>query len=105
MATTTEVLVTSDLSNTFVAEFYSSRSVWHMNPSFFVCFCKALSPSKKSVLRSKVSRANLGERCVLFQVDCYWNVDAGLPIVRLMKKITRHCPHYLALYSLHNGEK
>lgn len=36
MATTTEVLVTSDLSNAFAAEFYSPQSVWHMNPS--VCF-------------------------------------------------------------------
>lgn len=46
MATTTEVLVTSDLSNTFAAEFYSSSSTWHMNPSFVCVLFKALSQSK-----------------------------------------------------------
>lgn len=39
MATTTEMLVMSDLSNMlFAAEFYSSRSMWHMNPSFVYVF-------------------------------------------------------------------
>lgn len=54
MATTAEMLVMSDLFiMLFAAEFYSSRSVWHMNPSFFahVCF-KTLSLSKTR-LRSR----------------------------------------------------
>lgn len=52
MATTTEVLVTSDLSNAFAVEFYYPWSMWRMNPSF-LCVFKALSQSKKSVLKSQ----------------------------------------------------
>lgn len=54
MTTTTEMLVMSDLSNVlFTAEFYSSRSMWHMNLSC-VCVCfEGLIFVKKSVLRSQ----------------------------------------------------
>lgn len=56
----------------------------------FLCVFKALSWSKKICIKVTKSLEQTLEKgaCILFQVDCYWNVDAGLPIVRLMKKIT-----------------
>lgn len=52
MAATAKVLVVSDSNMLFAAEFYSSKSVWDMNPSFTCACFKVLSQSKGSVLRS-----------------------------------------------------